>query len=96
MLEHTQQCTRDQCLLLVCWQVLIERGVSFSSALEKLNQDTSPGEGFYLSKRVGHMHAWSHCPCWCMWQITVIVCHVQCMHLYFVACSTLYVSLFIQ
>ena len=46
---------------LLCSQVLIERGVSYTSAMEKLSQDTSPGEGFYLSKRVGLMQTQSHC-----------------------------------
>ena len=33
-------------------QVEVERGMSFEEALEKLNKDTYPGEGFYTSKRV--------------------------------------------
>ena len=33
-------------------QVHVERGLSFAEALEKLNTDTLPGEGLYLSQRV--------------------------------------------
>ena len=33
-------------------QIQFERGMSFSEALEKLNADYHPEEGFYLSKKV--------------------------------------------
>ena len=33
-------------------RVHVERGLAFADALEKLNTDTLPGEGFYISKRV--------------------------------------------
>ena len=36
-------------------QVEVERGMSFQQALDKLNLDTYPGEGFYTSKKVRHL-----------------------------------------
>eukprot|EP00731_Ephydatia_muelleri_P023466 Em0015g1049a len=33
-------------------KIYVERGMSFSEAMQKLNTDYCPGEGFYLSKRV--------------------------------------------
>lgn len=33
-------------------RVKVERGMAFSEALDRLDQDHSPGEGFYISKRV--------------------------------------------
>lgn len=41
-------------VLLLVVQVEVERGMSFEEAVEKLNHDTYPGEGFYTSKRVSH------------------------------------------
>ena len=35
-----------------CIQVLVERGISFSESLAKLNTDTQANEGFYLMKKV--------------------------------------------
>ena len=33
-------------------KVLIERGVSYQSAVDRLEHERQPGEGFYISKRV--------------------------------------------
>jgi hypothetical protein len=38
--------------ILFSFQVEVERGLSFDDALDKLNTDLCPGEGFYTSKRV--------------------------------------------
>ena len=43
--------TIGECVLYCC-QVQIERGISYSEALETFHVDTQPGEGFYLSKKV--------------------------------------------
>ena len=37
---------------IVHCKVQIERGISYSEAIETLHADTQPGEGFYLSKKV--------------------------------------------
>lgn len=56
----------DSLPLLVCpssllppFQIEVERGLSFDEALDKLNQEQCPGEGFYTSKRV---RIWVPCP----------------------------------
>ena len=40
------------CVFWCCIQILVERGISFSEALTKLNTDTRTNEGFYLMKKV--------------------------------------------
>ncbi len=37
-------------------KIKVERGMSFNEALDKLNSDNYPGEGFYVSKRVSVCH----------------------------------------
>jgi len=34
------------------YTIHVERGMSFSEAVQKLHEDHHPGEGFYVSKRV--------------------------------------------
>ena len=53
---HTHTCTHTH-------QIQVERGMSFSEAVQKLNTDYYPGDGFYLSKRVRQVEEphWSLC-----------------------------------
>ena len=59
-------CTCVNCNLLIMKQIYVERGMSFGEAVQKLNTDYCPGEGFYLSKRVRYpclyMYSSTLCP----------------------------------